>query len=590
MNQELKLNFVYHEDCLETLKRFPDNYFHSIVTDPPYGLSKQIDPMEVMKAWVNNEDYKATGKGFMGNEWDNFVPQPTIWKECLRVLRPGGYLLAFSSTRTQDWMAMALRFGGFEIVDSIMWVYGNGMPKFHNVGKMIDKKFGNEREKVGVVKKVQSFSANNGVYGGDKDRNGKMDITLPASEEAEKWEGFNPTVKPAVEPIIMARKPIEGTYVDNVLKWGCGALNIPATRVERSDGSKTWSEPKGGYWKPSVDNGAKQVTNKSSWTANLLHDGSEEVENVFPNTKSGKAVIGTGSGENKGKGIYSKKKSEITSNYADEGSASRFFNSFPFEATDRIIYTGKAKASEKSYLKRLYSLEIVSYICDTQNPNTICEKSIIHEAKKVLRQEDMVQLVQKDTEEFGVPNKKEIEWSIEWFTSNILAKFLKECKSTTKTESNWIIELKTLNWLHHLNTSESILVVKNEMEFGGNLVLNVMIPNQKQIITKANPQDGCNQSAKSVVYQLQLKISEKEELEKSTHPTVKPLKLMRHLVRLVTPPGGICYEPFGGSGTTPVACVLEKLNFVMSEREDDYVPIANARVAEAQKEMTEKLF
>lgn len=414
MQNELKLNHVYPEDCLETLKRFPDNYFHSIVTDPPYGLSKQIDPIEVMKAWINNESYKATGKGFMGNEWDNFVPQPEIWKECLRVLRPGGYLLAFSSTRTQDWMAMALRFGGFEIVDTIMWVYGNGMPKFHNVGKMIDKT-----------------------------RGGK-------TVQAEKWEGFHPTVKPAVEPIIMARKPIEGTYVDNCLKWGCGALNIPATKVDRSDGCKTWDKPKGGCWKPSVDNDAKQVTNKSSWTANLLHDGSEEVEKMFPNTKSGKAEIGTGSKDKTTTGIYGKKKSEITSNYADKGSASRFFNSFPFEETDRIIYTGKAKASEKN--KGLDKLE-----------------------KKA---------------------------------------------SNTYGQDEWTMQ------------------------------------NMRNPTFKAN-----------------------------THPTVKPLKLMRHLVRLVTPPEGICYEPFGGSGTTGVACVLEGLDFVMSEREAEYIPIAEARIADAQKEV-----
>lgn len=461
MNNELNLNHIYHEDCLETLKRFPDNYFHSIVTDPPYGLSKHIDPMEVMKAWVNNEDYKAKGKGFMGNEWDNFVPQPKIWKECLRVLRPGGYLLAFSSTRTYDWMAMALRFGGFEVVDTIMWVYGNGMPKFHNIGKNIDKKFGNEREVTGKYDSRGKIDASK--RGKNKERKesnsifatktGEVDITKPASKEAEKWEGFNPTVKPAVEPIVMARKPIEGTYVDNVLKWGCGALNTRDCRVDRSDGSKTWDKPKGGCWKPSEDNDAKQVTNTSSWCANLMHDGSEEVERLFPNTKSGARSsthkVGNENGMMQNHGIYGKMKAvNFKDADADEGSASRFFAKFPFEEADRIIYTGKAKPSEK----------------------------------------------QKGLEKF---EKKEVG---------------------TYAQDEW----------------------------------------------------------------------SRKNMNSNTHPTVKPLKLMRYLVRLVTPPEGICYEPFGGSGTTGVACILEGLKFVMSEREAEYVPIAKARVAEAEKEMANK--
>src|SRR6056297_4253760 len=135
----MERNIIYTGDNLEILKTLPDNSVDSVVTDPPYGLGKEPNVVEVMKDWVEKGYHDIKGKGFMGKEWDSFVPQPILWKEVYRVLKPGGYVLSFAGTRTYDWMVMALRFAGFEVRDMIGWLYGSGFPKSHDISKGIDK-------------------------------------------------------------------------------------------------------------------------------------------------------------------------------------------------------------------------------------------------------------------------------------------------------------------------------------------------------------------------------------------------------------------------------------------------------------------
>jgi hypothetical protein len=172
---------LYRGDCLETLRTLPDNSVDSIVTDPPYGLSKEPDMAEVLRHWLAGDDYRHKGGGFMGKAWDSFVPGPSVWRECLRVLKPGGHLLAFFGTRTQDMGTLAIRLAGFEIRDMGGWLFGSGFPKSHNLE-------------------------------GD-------------------WEGWGSALKPAHEPIAFARKPFQGTLAANVLAHGTGALNIDGCRV-----------------------------------------------------------------------------------------------------------------------------------------------------------------------------------------------------------------------------------------------------------------------------------------------------------------------------------------------------------------------
>ncbi|MFT4021997.1 MAG: DNA methyltransferase, partial [Acinetobacter sp.] len=184
-------------DCLEMMKQLPDSSVDSIVTDPPYGLN------------------------FMGKKWDYDVPSVQIWQECLRVLKPGGHLLAFAGTRTQHRMACNIEDAGFEIRDMIAWVYGSGFPKSHDVSKAIDKVMGAEREVIGENK----FAHRNGkknlnCYGVAS----RPDETAPHTEQAKQWQGFGTALKPALEPITLARKPFKGTVAQNVLEHGTGAI------------------------------------------------------------------------------------------------------------------------------------------------------------------------------------------------------------------------------------------------------------------------------------------------------------------------------------------------------------------------------
>ena len=184
------------------LSTMPDNSVDSIVTDPPYGLS------------------------FMGKKWDYDVPSEDIWRECLRVLKPGGHLLAFAGTRTQHRMAVRIEDAGFEIRDMIAWVYGSGFPKSLDVSKAIDKAAGAERDVTGI--RGKSGSVRNSMAGDFA--GGEYMNSAPATEAARQWQGWGTALKPALEPITVARKPLEGTVAGNVLKWHTGALNIKGSR------------------------------------------------------------------------------------------------------------------------------------------------------------------------------------------------------------------------------------------------------------------------------------------------------------------------------------------------------------------------
>jgi len=206
----LELNKLYNMDCMEGMKLLDDNSIDSIVTDPPYEI------------------------GFMGKKWDStgIAYNVDLWKECLRVLKPGGHLLAFGGTRTYHRMTCAIEDAGFEIRDCIQWLYGSGFPKSMDISKAIDKKFGAEREVLNRnPNSRENCNKSNTLY--QSGTVGKTDyITAPATDQAKKWEGWGTCLKPANEPIVVARKPIsEKTIVENVMKWGTGGLNIDGCRI-----------------------------------------------------------------------------------------------------------------------------------------------------------------------------------------------------------------------------------------------------------------------------------------------------------------------------------------------------------------------
>jgi len=244
---------IRHGDCLEVLRSLEDNSVDSVVTDPPYGLSntKPAQVADVLAAWVtgDTEAVPATGKGFMGKTWDGFVPPPAVWAECLRVLKPGGHMAVFAGARTQDLMGLSIRLAGFEIRDTLGWIYGSGFPKSMDVSKAIDKAAGAEREVVATERSPFRMSdpkignVYESTQSGDTrkvDGDGYIirELSAPATDAAKQWSGWGTALKPAIEPIILARKPLDGTVAANVLSHGVGGLNIDACRVITSEDTR----------------------------------------------------------------------------------------------------------------------------------------------------------------------------------------------------------------------------------------------------------------------------------------------------------------------------------------------------------------
>lgn len=239
------------------------------------------------KSLLNELNY--TKKGFMGKEWDSEVPSVEVWAECLRVLKPGGHLLAFAGTRTQHRMAVRIEDAGFEIRDMLCWVYGSGFPKSINISKALDKMAGAEREVVGTKLGIPGYSAKTaeeGICYGNGLSNGesKCVITAPATDEAKQWDGWGSALKPALEPITLARKPFKGTIAENVLKHGTGGLNVDGCRV----GDEVLPAQMAGTAKLGTFERENMLTPEriGRFPANFIHDGSEEVEALFPQGQS----------------------------------------------------------------------------------------------------------------------------------------------------------------------------------------------------------------------------------------------------------------------------------------------------------------
>lgn len=404
---------LHHGDCLDVLRELADNRVDAVITDPPYSLN------------------------FMGREWDShrssdeFQSWCTAWAtECLRILKPGGHLLAFGGSRTWHRLSSGIEDAGFEIRDSIAWLYGSGFPKSMDVSKAIDKAAGAQREVVGRKEGRAAqprTDMRGGNYGSGTSKPAAIDlsaVTAPATEAAKRWQGWGTALKPAFEPIVVARKPLSGTVAANVLEHGTGALNIDACRV----GTDKRTNPAGsqsslqrvsrveqGYRDNLTSSVGESSIVSGRWPTNVVLD---EHQAEALDRQSGVLAAGNSPAKRSGIGYGSSALgTEGERIRHDSGGASRFFPTFRYDA--------KAPTSER--------------------PNA----------------------------------------------------------------------------------------------------------------------DGVQ------------------------HPTVKPLDLMRWLVRLVTPVGAVVLEPFAGSGTTAEGCVLEDRRCIAIEREADYLPLIVSRL---QKPLQQGLF
>jgi len=248
---------IYAGNNLDILPTLPDNSVDSIVCDPPYEL------------------------GFMGKSWDSsgIAYSVELWKECLRILKPGGHLLAFGGTRTWHRLAVAIEDAGFEIRDNIAWLYGSGFPKSHNISKAIDKAAGAEREVVNVKKfgaRLGSITSGNSQGGqtGGFNYSTEQQVTASATDDAKVWDGWGTALKPAHEPIVVARKPLIGTVALNVLKWGVGGINIDATRIG-TEVISVHNAPKGSFAGGEQDRGSDTDSYREHvgrWPANIILD------------------------------------------------------------------------------------------------------------------------------------------------------------------------------------------------------------------------------------------------------------------------------------------------------------------------------
>lgn len=297
---------IRHGDCLAVLRGLPDSSVDSVITDPPYGLSntKPAQVADVLAAWVTGDTEAVPAKkgGFMGKDWDSFVPPPAVWEECLRVLKPGGHVAAFAGARTQDLMGLSIRLAGFEIRDSLGWVYGSGFPKSHDIGKAIEKAAG--------------------------------------ADEAKQWDGWGTALKPAIEPIVLARKPLVGTVANNVLAHGAGGLNIDACRVGNdvrinpSAGNKAG----GASFNMSVVGMPENVPGREAvgrFPANILLDehAAKEMDKQSGNVKGVIGMKKVSGGHNFNIGEHTPQKFNKSSECVkDSGGASRFFPVFKYQA------------------------------------------------------------------------------------------------------------------------------------------------------------------------------------------------------------------------------------------------------------------
>ena len=519
---------VIHGNNIDVLKQIADNTIDAIVTDPPYGLGKEPNAEELMKDWIEKGYHEISGTGFMGKEWDAFVPQPVFWKEVFRVLKHGGHVVSFFGTRTYDWGVMAMRFAGFEVRDCIQWIYGSGFPKSYNVGKGIEGKIvlgdsnpSKFKDLKGVTSKQSIGLGNADFISGHKNKaydKTKIDVEYQ-SIEGKQWEGWGSALKPANEPIVLARKPLEKglSIAENVLKWGTGGINIDGCRIGLSKGDDS------------------RLGGNGSWKTD------KAAKNVYEGGYEGK---------------------HIESSSLGRFPANLILSHSPMCKLNGLKKVGSGKEGGYNYEGNVYDVEgfvpnnspsansnrgietIEDWTCHDDCPIRIMdEQSGVSKSGKNIEEKGTGGIWQKSS---GLPVGNQ------YGDTGGSSRFFYCAKASKSERNNGLngFKEKTSGSLNFRNPSLS----------------------------------GRSEDAPSVEAMGGL-----TNPKQNFHPTVKPVKLMQYLVRLITPPNGKVLDPFCGSGTTGIACKLEGFEFVGIEQDAEYCKIAEARIQNYQEEPEEPL-
>jgi site-specific DNA-methyltransferase (adenine-specific) len=480
-------------NCLDTLKTLADASIDSIVTDPPYEL------------------------GFMGKAWDasGIAYQVQLWAECLRVLKPGGYLLAFGGTRTYHRMAVAIEDAGFEIRDSIHWTYGSGFPKSLNVSKAIDKAAKAERKMIKQVKRTGKEAGTYGAFAGNNIE------TAPATKAAKQWDGWGTALKPSHEPIVVARKPLDGTVADNVQQHGTGAINIDASRIGSGGGAQRGpgdigedAETNSIYGKGlGLGNAAPRIEGLGRFPANTLLTHNHDCKQIstliedMPEQVAGQATIGT-----------FKRGHMVTPAKTVTSAVWSCTPNCPIELLDQ--QSGPAGASAPA-----------------SGPSYSGPSKSGSMAGAFKGNGDAIPAFHDDK-----GGASRFFHNSQWSQADDLTPFIYQAKPGKKERNAGLDSLP-----------------EQANKFG----------NQR------NGEDLGNGSVNDKFT---------TEPSKNFHPTVKPVELIRYLIKMVTPPKGTVLDPFLGSGTTAVAAILEGFDWKGCELTEDYVPIIKGRVAWAHKQ------
>ena len=511
-------------DCLDKLKELDDNSVDSIVTDPPYGLS------------------------FMGKKWDYDVPSQAIWEECMRVLKPGGHILSFAGSRTYHRMAVRIEDAGFEIRDQIMWIYGSGFPKSHNIGKAVDKIEGNEREVVGEkVRGSVEEGLKKGVTYSKANPNNKALFgygTETLTKGNSDWEGWGTALKPAHEPIVMARKPFKGNVAENTLEWGVGGINIDGCRIgtEKVSAHHAGSSNSGtlGWNKGDKKDSSKEYyDNEGRFPANIIFECTCENPKVKENTNTPYNYTDKNYSEN---GFLPNVNAVAPYNYNDEGTG--VIHTDP--NCPCYILDGQS-GNKKSTKRGAHNNKKTEYTNTYTPPNALYSDDNTYGDEGGASRFFYCPKASKSDRDEGMPE------SVPQFTGR------------PRREDGSVIykETHAEEWAEAMAKKER----KDKTSLAG-------AEEKLQQLNGAKTIKGrdAGQDSRSVAHKA------RPTARMNIHPTVKPTELMKYLIRLVTPKGGVVLDPFMGSGSTGKAAVREGMEFIGIEREEEYYEIAKQRI------------